>query len=141
MRNLLLTIWEFPQVLLAWVMWIFLGDKELVAFNDNTKAFKCSKMRGSISLGRYIFLSPYGANNPGTVSHEFAHTYQSLILGPLYLLVIGIPSLLWAWVCNDPCKYYMFYPEAWANKINNITLNEWCGLVDGEHKVDFHYIG
>lgn len=139
--NILLFIHQLPQLIVAWVMIPFLGKRELVAFNDNTKAFKCSKMHGSISLGKYIFLSPYGANNPGTVSHEFAHTYQSLILGPLYLLVIGIPSLLWAWVCNDPCKYYSFYPEAWANKINNITLNEWCGLVDGEpHKVDFQMV-
>ena len=28
--------------------------------------------------------------------HEFGHTFQSLILGPFYLLVVGIPSFVWA---------------------------------------------
>jgi len=55
-------------------------------------------------------------------SHEYGHTIQSLILGPLYLLIIGIPSMIW---CNNPkyiklreekgISYYDFYPEKWAN--------------------------
>jgi len=27
-----------------------------------------------------------------TLVHEYGHTIQSIILGPLYLLIIGIPS-------------------------------------------------
>ena len=54
--------------------------------------------------------------------HEYGHTIQSLVLGPLYFVVIGFPSILW---CNLPpvCRYrkknnvsyYTLYCEGWAN--------------------------
>jgi hypothetical protein len=57
-----------------------------------------------------------------TKVHEYGHTIQSLILGPLYLFVIGIPSIIW---CNSKkcvklrkekgVSYFDFYPEKWAN--------------------------
>lgn len=76
--------------------------------------------RGSMSLGMFIFLSE-GAGER-TLVHEFGHSVQSVILGPLYLLVIGLPSLLWCGLpmfCNyrkrSGCSYYTFYPERWAD--------------------------
>ena len=46
------------------------------------------------------------------------HVKQSKILGPLYLLVIGIPSILHAWLndyihccANHNEGYYHFYTE------------------------------
>jgi len=57
-----------------------------------------------------------------TKVHEYGHTIQSIILGPLFLPVIGIPSFLWANVPklrqyrkNNNISYYSFYPEKWAN--------------------------
>lgn len=29
------------------------------------------------------------------LDHEYGHTIQSLLLGPTYLLVVGLPSILW----------------------------------------------
>ena len=137
--KILLTLWQLPQLIVAWVMMPFLGKRELVAYNDNTKAFKCEKMHGSISLGKYIFLSPYGAGKDAIISHEFGHTKDSLTWGWLYLLVIGIPSALWALVCNDPCKYYDFYTERLANNRQGIGVNEYCALVQvGEPEVKFN---
>lgn len=56
--------------------------------------------------------------------HEYGHTIQSVILGPLYLIVISIPSGLW---CNlsqaaeyrrkNKVSYYAFYPEKWADHL------------------------
>lgn len=64
-----------------------------------------------------------------TLAHEYGHTIQSLILGPLYLLVISIPSGLW---CNLPqadcyrrknkVSYYEFYPEKWADRLGEKKL-------------------
>lgn len=54
--------------------------------------------------------------------HEYGHCIQSILLGPLYLILIGIPSFVWA---NVPyfskrrhtlqISYYRFYTERWAN--------------------------
>lgn len=52
------------------------------------------------------------------LAHEYGHTIQSLLLGPLYLLVIGIPSVIWFHI-HTPSKgsYYSFYPERMANAL------------------------
>ena len=54
--------------------------------------------------------------------HEYGHSIQSLILGPLYLIIIGIPSTLWGFLPSLSAKrkkhhisYFIFYTERWAN--------------------------
>lgn len=54
--------------------------------------------------------------------HEWGHTRQSLYLGPLYLLIIGLPSIIWAMIHtpNSKKSYYFFYTERWADKLGGI---------------------
>ena len=82
-----------------------------------------------LSLGLFIFV--WRRNNDGVRVHEYGHTIQSAILGPLYLLVIGIPSAIWA---NTPAleearirnhrSYYRFFPERWANSLGKRITGE-----------------
>lgn len=51
-------------------------------------------MQGGISLGKYIIVSQWATQK--TIMHEYGHCLQSKILGPLYLLVVGLPSILHA---------------------------------------------
>ena len=44
---------------------------------------------------------------------------QSQKLGWFYLFIIGIPSILNAWLRFTKC-YYDFYTEKWANKLANL---------------------
>jgi len=69
-----------------------------------------------------------GNANPGWTHdcriHEFGHCVQSILLGPLYWIVVAIPSVVW---CNVPMfrklhntretkhNYYKLYCEGWAN--------------------------
>ena len=98
------------------------------------------RLGGSLSLGMFLFLgqcAPKGAP-PALVKecerrvlvHEYGHSIQSLLLGPLYLPLIGLPSLLWA---NLPVfrklrkkrgiSYYSVYPESWANRLGARATN------------------
>lgn len=80
--------------------------------------------QGSMGLGMFIFLSKNASED--TIIHEYGHTVQSVILGPLFLPVIGLPSLLW---CGLPVlkryrkrkeiSYYAFYPEKSANYLGD----------------------
>lgn len=83
--------------------------------------------KGSVTLGRYIFLGKTAGSL--TLQHESGHVKQSLYLGPIYLLIIGLPSILWASVYK-PLKikvsYYWFYTEAWANKLARLKLKSNC---------------
>ncbi len=91
------------------------------------------KHGSSVSLGLFIFVSanPYYRGIPTkeeTASrllvHEYGHTIQSLILGPLYLIVMGLPSIVWASVPGlrkmrkkKQMSYFAFYTERWANHL------------------------
>lgn len=82
---------------------------------------------GGLSLGLFIFMRDT-SNEKGkekwlhnTQIHEYGHTFQCLLLGPLYWVVIAIPSFIW---CNlfdgyrkkNNISYYKLYCESWANK-------------------------
>lgn len=88
----------------------------------------------SVSLGAFLFVSDrFYAITPGLTKeleferlavHEYGHSIQSLVLGPLYLLVIGLPSAVWANVPYFERKrkeqkksYYVFLPERSANRL------------------------
>ena len=47
---------------------------------------------GGVSLGRYLFFSI--PPSPELLAHERGHQVQSRKFGPLYLVVVGVPSLL-----------------------------------------------
>ena len=92
---------------------------------------------GGVSLGMFIFV-PGGLRperEARLLSHEYGHTFQSALLGPLYLLAVGIPSFLW---CNlPPCRklrkekgvsYYKLYTESTANRLGSLVTGEKCEL-------------
>lgn len=81
---------------------------------------------GGVSLGMFIFV-PNGLppeREAQLLAHEYGHTFQSALLGPLYLLAVGVPSYLWA---NLPLNqrrraamripYESRYPENWAEAL------------------------
>lgn len=78
---------------------------------------------GGLSMGLFIFIKDRPEVNPWTYNtriHEYGHTWQCLLLGPLYYIVIALPSVIW---CNffenyrkkNNVSYYKLYCEAWAN--------------------------
>ena len=54
--------------------------------------------------------------------HEWGHTRWSLYLGPLYLLIIGLPSIIWAMIHTPYSKrsYYWFYTERLADRSGGV---------------------
>lgn len=96
----------------------------------------------SLGMGMFIFMRtpregeeftelPTGGDFARVLVHEYGHTIQSVILGPLYLPVISIPSGLW---CNLPqavayrkkhkVSYYAFYPEKWADHLGGKAIKQ-----------------
>ena len=76
--------------------------------------------RGGLSLGVFIFIStPGGCANRALCSHEYGHTIQCLLLGPLYWILIAIPSAIWYHFFANYRKkrhvaYDTLYCERWA---------------------------
>lgn len=130
--NFLRLLWELPQSLLGFILFQFygVGCQCMEAPYGDVRILYSERMRGGISLGRFIILPwKYRYNSSSyvrdTISHEYGHTRQSLYLGWLYLIVIGLPSLLWAWAHStfkrlQEISYYDFYTEKNADKLGGV---------------------
>lgn len=120
-KNSLLYLWQLPQNILGLFYKYIANVSNNVSDNkDYNVYFKTSK--GSVSLGKYIFVYVNTSDLSKTIQHEVGHYRQSQILGPLYLIVIGIPSIVWATLHSyilyfRKYSYYQFYTEKWANKL------------------------
>ena len=127
-------VWQFPQHLLALLLLKVLKPTRMV--NGNSKIIywffvpqgKFSKFISGVSLGQYIILKTHIET---TIRHEYGHSVQSLWLGPLYLIFVGIPSAvfnnLWdrwfhkKWDMTKRIQwYYNRWPEKQADKLGGV---------------------
>lgn len=125
--------WGIPQNLLGFLLFLLVPKKDVRRFH---RAVACTwKKKGSLSLGMFLFLSdavPSKKHLPDQENtilsrltvHEYGHSIQSIILGPLYLPVIGLPSFLWAELPalrkrrrKSGISYFSLYTERWANAL------------------------
>ena len=115
----LLFLWQLPQNLVALIILLFSKTEGVIAYRNFCFALKTKlpSKAGGVSLGSFALISPSNAHDEETVRHELdGHTVDSKIFGPLYLFVIGLPSIIHL-MCYDGRKnYYDFYTERWANK-------------------------
>lgn len=124
MMEILRYFWQLPQLIAAFIYYWYLKRKDEILDTctcQGTIVFIKRKSCRSVTLGPYIFLSPKATDT--TVRHEWGHTRQSLILGPLYLIVIGIPSIIWAATHRTIAPntdYFDFFTEKWANKLGDV---------------------
>ena len=119
--TIFLYIWQLPQNLVGLLFLLFITG-EVKHKLGSIRFFYAKSFPGGITLGEYIIL---GTRDEWDVKHEFGHVLQSRYLGPLYLLVVGIFSLIHAGINNiiGCCKkhkegYYHFWTEKWANKLS-----------------------
>lgn len=129
MKKILLWLWQLPQNLLGLFLSIF-ADKHNYICNDSKEyhIYFMSLFSSGVSLGNYIIFDTayktYIDILDTSVKHEHGHSIQSLYLGPLYLIVIGIPSMLgniYARIFNKDSEWYYKQPwEAWADKLGGV---------------------
>ena len=119
--------WGLPQTLVGAVLYLAVPGK-------TGERFRCAfvnrwRLSRGLSLGPFIFVPRHCPRR--LLVHEYGHTVQALILGPLYLPLIVIPSLVWA---GTPAlerrrrrrgmSYYAFYTERWANHLAERVCHE-----------------
>ena len=124
-KNLILFIWQLPQHIVAIIYfgYLVMMCKDLGVDSRYKQAIVIPcVMKGAVTLGNYVFV---GLNSEyrKTVKHELGHTIQSKILGPLYLIVIGIPSITYCGLRRlfpslRKKNYYDFFSEKWANNLS-----------------------
>ena len=120
MKKTMLYIWQLPQNLLGLLLRAIYKGTDIEY--ESAIVRWSLQMQGGISLGKYIVVNRYASRK--TIMHEYGHCRQSQMLGPLYLLVVGLPSILHAWLhdCGKVGKiYYHFFTERWADREGGVT--------------------
>lgn len=120
MKELLHWTWCLPQTILGLFVFMFAKIQA-----SPTRLYKGAyvtywKYKNGLSLGPFIFV-PYNGNE-AIIKHEYGHYVDGLCLGPLFLLVIGIPSICWLvfgekYRRKNGVSYYDFYTESRADKL------------------------
>ncbi|HNX44466.1 MAG TPA: hypothetical protein PLJ84_10400 [Bacteroidales bacterium] len=130
---LLFLFWELPQNILGAATFLNLkrSGKTLGTSFEQGRYFIETPHRG-VSLGIFIFWTKRGNryhHENDCRMHEYGHSVQSRMLGPLYLLVVGIPSAMryfyskW-FIARHGRRwngYYDGFPENWADRLGGIT--------------------
>ncbi|MBO5514036.1 MAG: hypothetical protein J5961_05570 [Mogibacterium sp.] len=119
--TLLQYTWGLPQTLLGSAVYLAHRKDKHGKFG-NAKVTYWNRPEG-LSLGKFIFVPAKGTS---LLDHEYGHTIQSLILGPAYLPLVGLPSLLWNRLPyfrnkrkNTGRDYYSVIFEKTANKLGD----------------------
>ena len=128
-----LFIWQLPQHLVAcFIFLVNIGSVKRfdvctsLSYCKTIPIYKAKRFMfgAGVSLGMFIFLDSRYNWGLRTVLHEHGHRVQSLIFGPVYLIVIGLPSVIRN--IYSRCKgkssawYYSGYPEKWADKLGGV---------------------
>lgn len=115
--------WQLPQQVLGvlyGLLLVVLGKVQFVTYLQGAIVVRTT-FGGGLTLGNIITSSTSSLD-----AHEWGHVVQSSLLGPFYLIVIGIPSIVRAsgislckWLGYlkgfGEVEYYKFYPESTAN--------------------------
>lgn len=110
-------LWCAPQLLVGLIV------KVVTKAKKDERGLYIWKLGYGLSLDEFIFVNENASEN--TIKHEQGHTKQSKMLGPLYLIVVGIPSAIWCHFFESYRKkhnvsYYDFYCEKWADELGGV---------------------
>lgn len=118
--------WGLPQNVLGAALYFWFRARGCPWFRyQGAHALVWTVKSGSMSMGSFLFLHPsWTPKDQALLAHEYGHSIQSLYFGPLYLLTVGLPSIIWA---GTPAlqrrrrerhvDYYSVYPENWATRL------------------------
>ncbi len=126
--------WGLPVNFFSGIVYLFFKIKRFRQerfYNAFITYVPTVKHKGAMAAGIFIYISSANSDVSNTgleiLIHEYGHVLQTLILGPLYWIVIGLPSIVWARFFENyrdrrEVSYYSLYCEAWANRLgkNNV---------------------
>lgn len=145
MKNILYIIiqctWGIIQTLLGFIVFVIYIKNKHYFYHGAIVTER--NVPSSVSLGMFVFITtnpmkdkrrenriPDEELSRRLLVHEYGHTIQSLIFGPFYLIIMGIPSTLWGFLPYFQSKrdkgvsYFSFFTEKFANYLGEKVTKE-----------------
>jgi hypothetical protein len=132
-KMVLLALWELPQNVLGaglLAAQFALGHVEATRLERERLFVRSRHM--AVSLGFFVFWAQDDSRwfrlDSWVKDHEYGHSFQSRLLGPLYLPLVGVPStmrVLYAIAYRELTGrrwggYFDGYPEDWADRLGGV---------------------
>jgi len=133
--------WGMPQTLLGFI--VFCINKKNKHYFYHGAIVTERNVPSSVSLGMFVFTTTNPMKDKRIENkilneelskrllvHEYGHTIQSLIFGPLYLIIMRIPSTLWRFLPyfqtkrNKGISYFSFFTEKFTNYLGEKVTKE-----------------
>lgn len=133
MPRLRSVLWELPQDLLGAAA--LAGEAvsgRIVAIEVEDGRLVIESTGTGVSLGHFVFWSRrdnrWHLMDERNRAHELGHAKQSALLGPLYLPIVGVPSVgraVYAMLFREVTgarwtRYYEGFPERWADELGGV---------------------
>ena len=118
--------WELPQTIIGLIILLWIGNLKM-QWNGYCWFVRFKKGYFGVGIGPFAMLSfDYPVSNYNTLLHEAGHSLQSLFLGPLFIPVVAIPSVVMNVLTRLKVlkheNYYKRFPENWASMLGESTL-------------------
>jgi hypothetical protein len=138
LRRAALLVWELPQNVLgaaAFGLRLATGSVARARFERERIMVEIDG-DAAVSLGLFVFFTTHDTGyvpaGPENRDHEYGHSIQSRWLGPLYLPIVGVPSVmrvLYAFAYRHVvgrrwCGYYDGFPERWADELGGVDRTQ-----------------
>lgn len=130
--NFFLLIWMLPQTITALIGLAIFRNGEWY-YNEDASVLVYKVNKGHLfggacfSSGPVIFVTPDCKEN--TVKHETGHSVQSLMFGPLFHIIVSLPSIALFWYKRifkkDQKFYHSHWPENHADKCGHVDVSEY----------------
>lgn len=130
--NFFLLIWQCIQVITSLIGLAVFRNCELY-HNEDAGITVLKVNKGNLfgnacfSSGPIIFVTANCSDD--TIRHETGHSWQSIFLGPLFHIVISIPSIILFWtrrIRNKDAKWYhSHWPENDADKRGCVDVSKY----------------
>lgn len=130
-----LCIWNFIPTTIgafSWLICRFIGYETKFYKGAIVTIVKNKKFNAGLNLGLFIFISE-GAEN--LLPHEWGHSIQGCILGPLWIFLVGIPSTVRFWYREfirkynyDKYKILPPYDSIWFEKTATLIGNKYSNI-------------
>lgn len=137
MKNFILYLWQLPQNLLGLILLLFYKHEKVYHRLNGRTFYYTNEMPSGISLGNYIIMNR--EDRKEGMKHEYGHSIQSRILGPLYLFTVGILSLCGNiydrvahknWTNKESAKwYYNQFVEKWADNLGGVDRQSYIDRI------------
>lgn len=123
--------WGIPQTLIGAIIFLLLIRNRHFMYHGSIATYW--DLKTSASLGMFIFITKHCNEETATklTVHEYGHTIQSLISGPLYLIIFALPSFIWCMLpvfnkyrIDKGIPYYDFFIEHNANILGEYFTHE-----------------